>query len=171
MVTCIYVAPLCSYEPPDLLLPINNLAVAFHLLSSSIQCCQCLRSLLTLTEDFCDPDPFITVSAPPLRSNCPCSLAAALARATADSILQTDLSIHHLNKTVEDGADPIPRESSGILEHSPSQIRSFFADTHHPTHKRMQTYNHQGFDLVLPDKTALNHIWPIGGSRRTRKSQ
>uniref|UniRef100_A0A3P9JKD4 Protein phosphatase 1E n=1 Tax=Oryzias latipes TaxID=8090 RepID=A0A3P9JKD4_ORYLA len=41
--------------------------------------------------------------------NCPCSLAAALARATADSILQTDLSIHHLNKTVEDGADPLPQ--------------------------------------------------------------
>nr|XP_019941181.1 PREDICTED: protein phosphatase 1E isoform X2 [Paralichthys olivaceus] len=40
--------------------------------------------------------------------NCPCSLAAALARATADSLLQTDLSIHHLNKTAEDGADPLP---------------------------------------------------------------
>uniref|UniRef100_H3CQD6 Protein phosphatase 1E n=1 Tax=Tetraodon nigroviridis TaxID=99883 RepID=H3CQD6_TETNG len=40
--------------------------------------------------------------------NCPCSLAAALARATADSVLQTDLSIHHLNKTAEDGADPVP---------------------------------------------------------------
>ncbi|XP_034462336.1 protein phosphatase 1E [Hippoglossus hippoglossus] len=40
--------------------------------------------------------------------NCPCSLAAALARATADSLLQTDLSIHHVNKTVEDGADPLP---------------------------------------------------------------
>ncbi|XP_040908264.1 protein phosphatase 1E [Toxotes jaculatrix] len=44
--------------------------------------------------------------------NCPCSLAAALARATADSILQTDLSIHHLNKTVEDGADPLPQIES-----------------------------------------------------------
>ncbi|XP_022050031.1 protein phosphatase 1E [Acanthochromis polyacanthus] len=44
--------------------------------------------------------------------NCPCSLAAALARATADSILQTDLSIHHLNKTVEDGADPLPQLES-----------------------------------------------------------
>lgn len=64
-----------------------------------------------------DPDPSITVSSvlPPC-SNCPCSLAAALARATADSILQTDLSIHHLNKAAEDGADPIPRESSGILQ-------------------------------------------------------
>ncbi|XP_039888312.1 protein phosphatase 1E isoform X1 [Simochromis diagramma] len=44
--------------------------------------------------------------------NCPCSLAAALARATADSLLQTDLSIHHLNKTVEDGADPLPQMES-----------------------------------------------------------
>ncbi|XP_008284143.1 protein phosphatase 1E [Stegastes partitus] len=44
--------------------------------------------------------------------NCPCSLAAALARATADSIMQTDLSIHHLNKTVEDGADPLPQLES-----------------------------------------------------------
>ncbi|XP_044226155.1 protein phosphatase 1E [Thunnus albacares] len=44
--------------------------------------------------------------------NCPCSLAAALARATADSMLQTDLSIHHLNKTVEDGADPLPQMES-----------------------------------------------------------
>ncbi|XP_047462344.1 protein phosphatase 1E isoform X2 [Mugil cephalus] len=44
--------------------------------------------------------------------NCPCSLAAALARATADSILQTDLSIHHLNKTVEEGADPLPQIES-----------------------------------------------------------
>ncbi|XP_068600358.1 protein phosphatase 1E [Brachionichthys hirsutus] len=44
--------------------------------------------------------------------NCPCSLAAALARATTDSILQTDLSIHHLYKTVEDGADPLPQMES-----------------------------------------------------------
>ncbi|KAM8742100.1 protein phosphatase 1E isoform 1-T2 [Acanthopagrus schlegelii] len=44
--------------------------------------------------------------------NCPCSLAAALARATADSLLQTDLTIHHLNKTVEDGADPLPQMES-----------------------------------------------------------
>uniref|UniRef100_A0A667ZG39 Protein phosphatase 1E n=1 Tax=Myripristis murdjan TaxID=586833 RepID=A0A667ZG39_9TELE len=44
--------------------------------------------------------------------NCPCSLAAALARATADSILQTDLSIHQINKTVEDGADPLPQLDS-----------------------------------------------------------
>ncbi|XP_017275368.1 protein phosphatase 1E [Kryptolebias marmoratus] len=41
--------------------------------------------------------------------NCPCSLAAALARATADSLLQTDLSIHHLIKAVEDGGDPLPQ--------------------------------------------------------------
>ncbi|KAM4619757.1 protein phosphatase 1E [Polymixia lowei] len=44
--------------------------------------------------------------------NCPCSLAAALARATADSVLQSDLSIHHINKTVEDGADPLPQLES-----------------------------------------------------------
>ncbi|XP_070839948.1 protein phosphatase 1E [Chaetodon trifascialis] len=44
--------------------------------------------------------------------NCPCSLAAALARATADSLLQADLSIHHLNKTAEDGADPLPQMES-----------------------------------------------------------
>ncbi|XP_074467873.1 protein phosphatase 1E [Sebastes fasciatus] len=44
--------------------------------------------------------------------NCPCSLAAALARATADSLLQTDLTIHHLNKPVEDGADPLPQMES-----------------------------------------------------------
>lgn len=44
--------------------------------------------------------------------NCPCSLAAALARATADSLLQTDLSILYLNKTVEDGADPLPQIES-----------------------------------------------------------
>ncbi|XP_029374695.1 protein phosphatase 1E isoform X2 [Echeneis naucrates] len=41
--------------------------------------------------------------------NCPCSLAAALARATADSVLKADLSIHHLIKAVEDGADPLPQ--------------------------------------------------------------
>uniref|UniRef100_A0A672Z596 Protein phosphatase 1E n=1 Tax=Sphaeramia orbicularis TaxID=375764 RepID=A0A672Z596_9TELE len=44
--------------------------------------------------------------------NCPCSLAAALARATADSMLQTDLSVHHLSKTVEDGAEPFPQMES-----------------------------------------------------------
>uniref|UniRef100_A0A8C2ZR84 Protein phosphatase 1E n=2 Tax=Cyclopterus lumpus TaxID=8103 RepID=A0A8C2ZR84_CYCLU len=44
--------------------------------------------------------------------NCPCSLAAALARATADRLLQTDLSIHHLNKPVEEGADPLPQMES-----------------------------------------------------------
>nr|XP_057943719.1 protein phosphatase 1E [Doryrhamphus excisus]XP_057943720.1 protein phosphatase 1E [Doryrhamphus excisus]XP_057943721.1 protein phosphatase 1E [Doryrhamphus excisus] len=41
--------------------------------------------------------------------NCPCSLAAALARATSDSILQSDLTIHHLIKSVEDGVDPLPQ--------------------------------------------------------------
>ncbi|XP_028323091.1 protein phosphatase 1E [Gouania willdenowi] len=41
--------------------------------------------------------------------NCPCSLAAALARATADSVLLADLAIHHLIKAVEDGADPLPQ--------------------------------------------------------------
>ncbi|XP_032413270.1 LOW QUALITY PROTEIN: protein phosphatase 1E-like [Xiphophorus hellerii] len=44
--------------------------------------------------------------------NCPCSLAAALARATADSLLQSDLSIQNLNKAVEDGADPLPQMES-----------------------------------------------------------
>ncbi|XP_034076358.1 protein phosphatase 1E [Gymnodraco acuticeps] len=44
--------------------------------------------------------------------NCPCSLAAALARATADSLLQSDLSIHHLNKTPEEGQDPVTQMES-----------------------------------------------------------
>ncbi|CAN9501171.1 unnamed protein product [Ophioblennius macclurei] len=41
--------------------------------------------------------------------NCPCSLAAALARATADNVHQADLSIHILIKAMEDGADPQPQ--------------------------------------------------------------
>ncbi|XP_061905059.1 protein phosphatase 1E [Entelurus aequoreus] len=41
--------------------------------------------------------------------NCPCSLAAALARATSDSILQSDLTIHHLVKSGEDGVGPLPQ--------------------------------------------------------------
>ncbi|XP_037125515.1 protein phosphatase 1E-like [Syngnathus acus] len=41
--------------------------------------------------------------------NCPCSLAAALARATSDSILQSDLTIHHLIKSMEDGVGPLPQ--------------------------------------------------------------
>nr|XP_061801557.1 protein phosphatase 1E-like [Nerophis lumbriciformis] len=41
--------------------------------------------------------------------NCPCSLAAALARATSDSILQSDLTIHHLIKSAEDGVGPLPQ--------------------------------------------------------------
>ncbi|KAM8834453.1 protein phosphatase 1E [Synchiropus picturatus] len=41
--------------------------------------------------------------------NCPCSLAAALARATAESVLKSDLSIHHLIKAHEDGSDPLPQ--------------------------------------------------------------
>ncbi|XP_077596397.1 protein phosphatase 1E [Stigmatopora nigra] len=41
--------------------------------------------------------------------NCPCSLAAALARATSDSILQSDLTIHHLIKSGEDGVGPLPQ--------------------------------------------------------------
>ncbi|KAF7647315.1 hypothetical protein LDENG_00174600, partial [Lucifuga dentata] len=46
-------------------------------------------------------------------SNCPCSLAAALARATADSILQSDLSqICQNHKAAEDGADPLPQLDS-----------------------------------------------------------
>lgn len=43
-------------------------------------------------------------------SNCPFSLAAALARGTADSILQSDLSVYYLNKSVEDGTDTLPRK-------------------------------------------------------------
>ncbi|TRY99732.1 hypothetical protein DNTS_033603, partial [Danionella cerebrum] len=46
------------------------------------------------------------------RSNCPFSLAAALARGTADSILQSDLSAYHLNKNVEDGKDTPPQIDS-----------------------------------------------------------
>uniref|UniRef100_A0A8C1VDF6 Protein phosphatase 1E n=1 Tax=Cyprinus carpio TaxID=7962 RepID=A0A8C1VDF6_CYPCA len=41
--------------------------------------------------------------------NCPFSLAAALARATADSILQSDLSMYYLNKSVEDGIDTLDK--------------------------------------------------------------
>uniref|UniRef100_A0A8C2FZU6 Protein phosphatase, Mg2+/Mn2+ dependent, 1E n=1 Tax=Cyprinus carpio TaxID=7962 RepID=A0A8C2FZU6_CYPCA len=44
--------------------------------------------------------------------NCPFSLAAALARGTADSILQSDLSVYHLNKSVEDGTDTLPQIDS-----------------------------------------------------------
>ncbi|KAM8900267.1 protein phosphatase 1E isoform 1-T2 [Spinachia spinachia] len=44
--------------------------------------------------------------------NCPCSLAAALARATADSLLQTDFSVYHLNTAVEEGVDPLPQMES-----------------------------------------------------------
>ncbi|XP_036381357.1 protein phosphatase 1E [Megalops cyprinoides] len=44
--------------------------------------------------------------------NCPFALAAGLARATADDILQSDLSIYHLNKGVEDGTDPFPQLES-----------------------------------------------------------
>uniref|UniRef100_A0A3P8U130 Protein phosphatase 1E n=1 Tax=Amphiprion percula TaxID=161767 RepID=A0A3P8U130_AMPPE len=64
-----------------------------------------LRPLTDLCDDF-SLRPIHNRVVFALHSNCPCSLAAALARATADSVLQTDLSIHHLNKTVEDGADP-----------------------------------------------------------------
>ncbi|KAL7848504.1 hypothetical protein AOLI_G00232220 [Acnodon oligacanthus] len=42
-------------------------------------------------------------------SNCPFTLAAALARGTADSILQSDLSVYYLNKNVEDGTETIPQ--------------------------------------------------------------
>lgn len=44
--------------------------------------------------------------------NCPFSLAAALARGTADSILQSDLSMYHLNKSVEDGTETLPQIDS-----------------------------------------------------------
>ncbi|XP_030648523.1 protein phosphatase 1E [Chanos chanos] len=44
--------------------------------------------------------------------NCPFSLAAALARGTADSILQSDLSAYHVNKGVEDGSDTLPQIDS-----------------------------------------------------------
>ncbi|XP_051972312.1 protein phosphatase 1E-like [Xyrauchen texanus] len=44
--------------------------------------------------------------------NCPFSLAAALARGTADSILRSDLSVYHLNKSVEDGKDTLPQIDS-----------------------------------------------------------
>ncbi|KAG9263195.1 protein phosphatase 1E [Astyanax mexicanus] len=41
--------------------------------------------------------------------NCPFTLAAALARGTADSILQSDLSVYHLNKNTEDGTETFPQ--------------------------------------------------------------
>ncbi|XP_057177151.1 protein phosphatase 1E isoform X2 [Triplophysa rosa] len=44
--------------------------------------------------------------------NCPFSLAAALARGTADSILQSDLSMYHLNKSVEDETQTLPQIDS-----------------------------------------------------------
>ncbi|KAJ8402207.1 hypothetical protein AAFF_G00370720 [Aldrovandia affinis] len=44
--------------------------------------------------------------------NCPFSLAAGLARATADVILQSDLSMYHPNKGVEEGTDPFPQLES-----------------------------------------------------------
>ncbi|KAF3840679.1 hypothetical protein F7725_006541 [Dissostichus mawsoni] len=39
-------------------------------------------------------------------------LDLSLARATADSLLQSDLSIHHLNKTPEEGQDPVTQMES-----------------------------------------------------------
>ncbi|KAL4660550.1 protein phosphatase 1E [Arapaima gigas] len=44
--------------------------------------------------------------------NCPFSLAASLARATTDDILQSDLSVYHINKGVEDGPDTLPQLES-----------------------------------------------------------
>ncbi|XP_028838328.1 protein phosphatase 1E [Denticeps clupeoides] len=44
--------------------------------------------------------------------NCPFSLAAALARGTADSILQSDLSVYQLNKPTEEGTEPFPQLES-----------------------------------------------------------
>ncbi|KAJ8275727.1 hypothetical protein COCON_G00074790 [Conger conger] len=44
--------------------------------------------------------------------NCPFSLAAGLARATADDILQSDLSVYHQNKGEEEGTDPFPQLES-----------------------------------------------------------
>ncbi|CAB1352442.1 unnamed protein product [Coregonus sp. 'balchen'] len=55
-----------------------------------------------------DPPPVLGNSHIGSQSNCPFSLAAALARATADSVLQSDLSIYHIQKTVEDGVEPFP---------------------------------------------------------------
>ncbi|KAI1903492.1 hypothetical protein AGOR_G00027750 [Albula goreensis] len=44
--------------------------------------------------------------------NCPFSLAAGLARATADSILQSDLSIYHVNKGTEETTDALQQLES-----------------------------------------------------------
>ncbi|KAI4880427.1 hypothetical protein NFI96_018411 [Prochilodus magdalenae] len=68
-------------------------------------------------------------------SNCPFTLAAALARGTADSMLQSDLSVYHLNKNVEDGTETFPHARS----HQPTWSRVFaspkleqpVADTEH----------------------------------------
>lgn len=114
--------------------------------------CRCERTFLS------DPSP---VS--PHHSNCPCSLAAALARATADSLLQTDLSIHHLNKAVEDGADPLPRESPGSpRDRSPAQIRSL---SHFIPHTHTQACNHQGFVPVLPPQSCTERCLTTRGHK------
>lgn len=92
-----------------------------------------------------------------LHSNCPCSLAAALARATADSLLQSDLSIQNLNKAVEDGANPLPRESPG--NRSLKQIRSpsqFVPHTQPRTSRAAFHFSSLG---------ALRGIWPLEGDR------
>nr|XP_023675233.1 protein phosphatase 1E [Paramormyrops kingsleyae] len=44
--------------------------------------------------------------------NCPFTLAAALARATANDVLQSDLSVYHQNKAVEDNTESLPQLDS-----------------------------------------------------------
>ncbi|XP_067255333.1 protein phosphatase 1E isoform X1 [Chanodichthys erythropterus] len=68
----------------------------------------CLQHLCKYSPFFLENSTCRTVPKP----NCPFSLAAALARGTADSILQSDLSGYHLNKSVEDGTDTLPQIDS-----------------------------------------------------------
>lgn len=99
----------------------------------------CYRSIffcatLKTNADPSDLSDWVLTVSPLVHSNCPCSLAAALARATADSLLQTDLSIHHLNKTEEDGADPLPRESPRVPRHTFLSLSLHLTRTHRHTH-------------------------------------
>ncbi|KAG9351868.1 hypothetical protein JZ751_023119 [Albula glossodonta] len=61
----------------------------------------------------CRPQWAMVLSGLNASPNCPFSLAAGLARATADTILQSDLSIYHVNKGTEETTDALPRDGDG----------------------------------------------------------
>ncbi|KAK0148752.1 Protein phosphatase 1E [Merluccius polli] len=92
------------------------------------------------------------------QTNCPCSLASALARSTADNVLQTDLSSLHFTQPEEEGADPpLPREFPAGSRHI--EIKNLFCEG--DLAKRAAHSTAQELDSVKLARLVFNRLFEV----------